>query len=79
MTFAPALGISEGLQEPLTGAIVGIICFVLAYYDAKYSNTFITKETKAKTETIDYMDNTTSDTCLNEEYVSDFDIGGEDE
>ena len=80
MTSAPALGISEGLKEPLTGAIVGIICFILAYYDAKYTNTIITKEENIETETKDYKDSLNDNDYINEEYTAQeyFNTGGED-
>lgn len=43
MTIVPALGIDAAYQEPLTGAVVGVVGFILAFLDARYNNTFISQ------------------------------------
>ena len=45
MTIAPYLSLTEALQNQLVAVIVALIGFILAYYDAKYQNNIITKDT----------------------------------
>ena len=54
MTIAPYLSLTEAMQNQLIGIIVAIIGFILAYYDAKYTNTVITSS--------DANDNSTEET-----------------
>ena len=44
MTIAPYLSLTEAMQNQLIGVIVAVIGFILAYYDARYSNTVITSD-----------------------------------
>ena len=43
MIVFPALGLSDGLREPFTALVAGIVGFILAYLDARYPNTIISK------------------------------------
>lgn len=44
MTIAPYLSLTEAMQNQVIAIIVAIIGFILAYYDARYSNTIITSD-----------------------------------
>lgn len=43
MIVFPALGLSDGLREPFTALVAGVVGFILAYLDARYPNTIISK------------------------------------
>lgn len=59
MTIAPYLSLTEAMQNQLIGVIVAIIGFILAYYDAKYTNTVITSDNNDNTRTINSGDDGT--------------------
>lgn len=43
MTIAPYLSLSQAMQDQLVAVLVAIVGFILAYADARYTNTIVTK------------------------------------